>query len=81
VVDDDAIDPRPQRRLTAELGEHLENAQEDFLREVEGFLLIAKQVKGQLIHHPLVVCDQTRARVLVTGCTLLHQRPISAGRL
>ena len=51
-----------------------EDAQEDFLREVEGFVAVAEQVDRQLHDHPLVVGDQLCTGVFVARCTPLHQR-------
>ena len=51
--------------------------QEDVLREVERLVVVAEQVKRQLVDHPLVVVDEFGVRVLVARA----QRWISADSL
>jgi hypothetical protein len=51
-----------------------EDAQEDFLREVERFVAVAQQMQGQLIDHPLVLFDQLRAGELVASRAALDER-------
>src|SRR5262245_47761513 len=44
LIDDDAVDPGAQGRLPAEAGQRAEDAQEYFLRQVQGFVGVAKKV-------------------------------------
>ncbi len=78
LIDGDPINPGPQRRLTAELGQHAEHAEEDLLTEVKSFLRIAKQVQSELVDHALMVGHQPRARILVSARALLYERPVCA---
>src|SRR5205823_12129324 len=61
LVDDDAVDPRPERRLSAETREGPEDAEEDFLRDVERLLTIAQQVEGEVEDGALMRGDQVGA--------------------
>src|SRR5688500_5052034 len=67
LIDRDAINPGPQRRLSAEAGKGAEDPQEDFLREVERLVAVAQEVEGQRVDHALVRGDQLRAGGFVTG--------------
>jgi hypothetical protein len=58
-----------------------ENAEKDFLRQVQRFVAVAEQVHGQLDHHPLVFRDQIRAGHLVACCAALHKRRLTAADL
>ena len=51
-----------------------EDAEEDFLREIERFVVIAEEVQRQLVDHPLMLGDQLGAGVLVAGGAALNQR-------
>ena len=55
LVDGDAVDPGAQARLAAEAVNGAEDAEEDFLRQVERFVAVAQQVHRQLDDHPLVL--------------------------
>ena len=74
LIDGDAIDPGPQARLAAEAMNRAEDAQEDFLGDVERFVAVAQQVDRQLHDHPLVLADEFGAGRFVLRCTPLHQR-------
>ena len=74
LVDGNAIDPGPQARLAAEAMDGAEDAEEDFLREVERFVAVAEQVHRQLDDHPLVLGHQLGAGGLVAGGAPLHER-------
>jgi len=74
LVDDDAVDPRLQGRLAAELMDGAEDAEENFLGKVEGFVAIAQQVQGELIDHPFVAGDELGTRGRFPGRTALNQR-------
>lgn len=58
LVDDDAIDPGLQCGLAAEVVNGAEYAEEDFLREVEGFVAVTQQVQGELVDHPFMARDE-----------------------
>ena len=49
------------------------DAEKDFLREVEGFVVVAEQVQRELIDHPLVLGDELGAGVFVAGGTALDE--------
>jgi hypothetical protein len=55
-----------------------EDAEEDFLREIERFVALAKQVHRQLDDHSLMFADQVRARGLVARGTPLHEGGLTA---
>ena len=74
LVDGDAVDPGLQRRLPAERRQRAEDAEEDFLGEIEGFVTVAEQVQGELEHHALVTRDQLGAGGFFAGGTALNQR-------
>src|ERR1051325_494891 len=48
LVDGDAVNPGAQARLTTKTVDGTENTQEDLLREVEGFVAVAQEVRGKL---------------------------------
>ena len=89
LIDDDAVDPGAEGGLPAEPIEHPEDGQEHVLRQVQGLLLVAKEMDGQLVHHALVALDQIGARRLVAGETprdegclgVTDARPIERDRL
>ena len=62
LVDGDAVNPGPERRLPAERVNGAEDPQEDFLRQIEGFVTIAQQMQGELKHHPFVAGTPARRR-------------------
>ena len=78
LVDGDAVDPGAQARLAAEAVDGAEDAEEDFLRQVERFVAIAQQVHRQLDDHPLVLGHQLGAGGLVAGGAALHERRFAA---
>ncbi len=78
LVDDDAVDPGAERRLAAEGVNGAEDPQEDFLREVERFVVVAQQVERQLVDHALVLGDQLGAGVLVARGAALNQQRLAA---
>jgi hypothetical protein len=78
LVDDDAIDPGAEGRLAAEAREGAEDAQEDFLREVERLVAVAQQVQRQVVDHALMGGHQLGARGLVARRTALDERGLAA---
>ena len=76
LVDRDPIDPGAQARLAAEPMDGAEDAQEDFLRQIERFVAIAEQVHGQLDDHALVLGHQ-----LCTGGFVAASRSAGPARL
>ena len=78
LVDGDAVDPGAEARLAAEAMDGAEDAEEDFLREVERLVAVAQQVDRQLDDHALVLGDQLGTGRLVAGaqrCTSAASRP------
>jgi hypothetical protein len=73
LVDGDAVDPGAEARLAAEAVDRAEDAEEDFLREVERFIAVAQQVHRQLHDHALVLGDQFRAGKLFPSGAALDQ--------
>ena len=71
LVDGDAVDPGAEARLAAESMNGAENAKEDFLRQVQRFVVMAEQVHGQLHDHPLVLGHELRTGRFLTGRTAL----------
>ena len=55
-----------------------EDPEEDFLGQVEGFVVINEEVERQLMHHPLVLGDELAARVFVSGGATLHEHRFAA---
>ena len=53
--------------------ERPEDAQEDFLREVERFVVIAEKVERELVDHPLMLADEFGAGVFVAGGAALDE--------
>ena len=78
LVHGDAVDPGAQARLAAEPVNRAEDAEEDFLGEVERFVAIAEQVHRELDDHPLVLGDQLGAGRFVAGGAALHERRLAA---
>ncbi len=78
LVDRDAVDPGAEARLPAEAVDGPEDAQEDFLREVERLVAIAQQVHRQLHDHALVLGDELGRRRFVAGGAPLHERRFGA---
>ncbi len=50
-VDDDAIEPRPERRVAAKVAQFCEDTQQRFLRHVFGFVGLAQHLQREV--HPL----------------------------
>jgi hypothetical protein len=73
LIDDDAVHPRAQAGVAAEGVDGPEDAQKDFLRQVEGFVVVVEEVQRQLVDHPLVLADELRAGVLVPSGAPLDQ--------
>jgi hypothetical protein len=78
LVDGNTVNPRAKARLTAEAMDRAEDAQEDFLRQIERFVAVAEQVHRQLHNHALMLGDEFRAGELLAGRAPLHQRGLSA---
>ena len=78
LVDGDAVDPGAEARLAAEPVDGAEDAQEDFLRQVERFVAIAEQVHRQLDDHALVLGDELGAGRFVAGGAALDERRLAA---
>src|SRR4051812_47125074 len=81
LVDDDAVDPGAKGGLAAEPVNRAKDAQENFLREIEGFVMIAQQIQGQLVDQPLMFGGQLRAGVLVANRAALNQRRLAPADL
>jgi hypothetical protein len=81
LVHGNAVNPRPQRRLTSESVNGAEDAEEHFLGQVQSLVTVAEQVHRQLNHHPLVFGDELRARKLIPFCTPQHKSRFSARNL
>src|SRR6185436_5411174 len=82
LVDHDAVDPGAEGRLAAKSVDGAEDAQEDFLREVQRFVMVAQQVQGELVDHALMLADELSAGVLVADGTALNQpgfAPVDVG--
>jgi hypothetical protein len=77
LVDGDAINPGAEARLTAEAVDRAENAEEDFLGEVERLVAVAQQVHRQLHDHALVLGNQFRAGKLFPGGAALDQHRLA----
>ena len=78
LVHDDAVNPGPKRRMAAERVNRPEDAQEHFLRQIQGFVVVAQEVQGQLVDHPLVFRHQLGTRLLVPRGTALDQGGLTA---
>ena len=64
--------------MAAEDVDGAEHAQEDFLRQVERFVVVVEEVQRQLIDHPLVLAHQFGAGILVARGAALDQRRFPA---
>ena len=51
-----------------------EDPQKDFLRKIEGFVVVSQQIQRQLVDHPLMLGDQLGAGILVSSGAALNQR-------
>ena len=76
LVDDDAVDPRLERGLAAEVLDSAENGEEDFLREVKRFVAVAQEVQGELVDHAFVSGNELGAGAGSTGGTLMSPPPV-----
>ena len=54
-----------------------EDAQEDLLRKIQGFVAIAKEVDRELNNHPLMLGDQLGAGLFVARSAALHERRLA----
>src|SRR5215212_1320594 len=79
LIDDYAENPGTKRRLTAKAVQRPEHAKKDFLRQVERFFPIAKQVRGEAQHEPMMFQHERRVRLFVTRKTTLNQAGFAAG--
>jgi len=79
LIDHDSEDPGPERRLTAEPVERPEDPHEHFLGEVEGFIAIAKQMRGEAQDEMVVLKDELSAGGLIARDTSPNQ-PSFGGR-
>ena len=79
LVDDDAEDPGAKRRLAAESMKRAEHPKKHFLRQVERLFAIAKQVRGETQHEPVMFADQGRVSDFVARQAPLDQRGLAAG--
>ncbi len=61
LVDADPVDPGLERGLAAELVDGAEDAEKDFLGQVEGFVAVAQEVQGELVDHSFVAGYQLGA--------------------
>ena len=73
LIDDDAVDPGAEGGLAAEAVDGAEDPEEHFLREVQGFVVIAQQVQRQLVDHALMLAHELRAGVFVARGAALNQ--------
>ena len=78
LIDGDAVDPGAKARLAAEAADGAEDAEEDLLGEVEGFVAIAEQVHRQLDDHPLMLGDELGEGGFVARCAPLDERRFAA---
>jgi hypothetical protein len=66
LVHRNAVDPGSQTRLASKAANGSEDAEEDFLGEVERFVAVAKKVDGQLNDHSLVLGYELREGHFIT---------------
>jgi len=78
LVDGDPVNPGAQGGLPAEAGDGAKDAKEDFLREIERFVAVAKEVDGQLNDHALVLRDELREGHFITGRATLNEGGFAA---
>ena len=81
LIDDDAVDPGPEGGLAPEAVYRAKDAEENFLRQIEGFVVVAQEIQRQLVDHPLMFGDQFRAGVLVASRAALNQRRLAPADL
>ena len=75
VVHRDPIQPRGKRRIAAEVTDRLEHADEDFLRHVLRFRLVAEHARQQAIDRALMAQDQLVERSFVAALQPCDQAP------
>ena len=73
LIDDDPVDPGPQGGLPAERVNRAEDPEKHLLGEVEGLVVVTKEVQRQLIDHPLVLVHELGAGLFVARGTALNQ--------
>ena len=81
LVHGDPVDPRAQAGLPAESLNGAEDAQEDFLGQVERFVAIPEEVHRELDDHPLVLGNQFGAGHLLARGAPLHEHCFPAADL
>src|SRR5688572_33117226 len=74
LIDGDAIDPGAKSGLAAKGWKSAEDAEEYFLRQVEGFVAVGEEVESQLVDHTFVAGHQFGAGPLFTRGAALYQR-------
>ena len=60
--------------MAPELWERTEDAEEDFLRQVQGLVAIAQQVEREGVHHSLMRRDEVGAGGFIAGHAALDHR-------
>src|SRR5437870_546002 len=81
LIDDNAIDPGADGGLPSKTREGAEDAEKDFLRQVEGVVVIAKQMYRQLVHHPLMLLHELGAGNGFAGRAAAHERRLAIRNL
>jgi hypothetical protein len=81
LIDDNAEDPRAQRRLPAEPMKRAEHAQENFLGQVERLFPVAQQMGRQPEDEPMMLEYQRGVSHFVARQTALDEYSIAAGDL
>ncbi len=76
-VDDDPIDPGPQRRPTLKATDRPKNAEKHLLGQIEGFIVASQKLIAEGVDHLLVGIDQLSARGLVAIRALPGQSDIA----
>jgi len=77
LVHHDAVDPRPQTRVSAKTMDGTEDPEEDLLRQVERLFPVAQKIRRQLKNGPLMFGHQLRRRVLIARGAALHERRLA----
>jgi hypothetical protein len=81
LVHDDPEDPGAQRRLPAKSVQRSENPQEHFLRQIEGLFAVAKQVRRQAEHEPVMLEHQRGVCGVVAVEATRNERSFGTGDL
>ena len=63
--------------MTAESMDGAEDAQEDFLRKIQGFVAVAEEIDRELNNHSLVLGDQLGAGLFVARSAALYERRLA----